>query len=1177
MVLTITTGIAFSEPVAAANHDVDSSWTYEQIQTLIDAPTTLAGDTITFFAGVYNDIALSITTSLNLVSNGAILYSNASPSSTSPVINILGVGASGTNVTGFTINGNGNNSGISASNTVGLNIENNNFNNTKRAVYLSNVNETSVKSSRIHNNTEYGIYIQDSGNLTSRNNLLIDGNTLINSTGGIHIVGSGISILNNSIDMYNQTSKNGIDGSSVYRTNVENGTFTTITNNIVNNNNFGIFLGGYFTGNVSDNTLNNSRLAAINSTGKHSPTIGSLNDNITNNNITNAANIGISMENPNVLNFYLEGNNIESEGFNVQYNQYYRDNGNVNIGDNTFSNSQNFIVNSTMTNDYIQSIIDGAHLGDTVTFLAGAYNNIALSVTSAVNMISNGAILNSDGNSPVISIIGALASGTNVTGFTINGNGTNDGVSASNTQGINISDNLFNNTNNAVSFSNVNGSSVVSNEIYNNTDYGVNINDVGNLTSRNNVLIEGNKFVNTSGGIWIIGSGFNISNNYMDMNYNDLNGISGHDVYSALIENNTLVNGDDGINIYMLYKNLTINKNTIINMTDGYADGISLVNHNNNKETDTLTTITNNLVDGNNVGIFLGGNFKGNISGNVLNNSQIAAMNITGKKAATAGSLNANITNNQMINAADLGISMENPNVLNLNLDDNNIESDGFSIQYNQYYRNNEIVNIGSGNTFSNPQNFIVNSTMTNSYIQSIIDGAGLGNTVTFLAGTYNNIALSVTTAVNLVSNGAILNNNGTSSTLSITGASASGTNVTGFTISGAGDNGISLDSVNSVTISNNTIHDNSNSGVALSDADNNVIKDNNINNNGEDGVYVESSTGNEIKDNNISNNDGKGVRLRSGANSNNITNNTINNNGEDGLYVKSSTGNDIKENTISENEGNGVILNDADGNNIKNNNIKNNNDAGVYVKSSTDNNITQNTITGNEGKGIRVNNADGNNITDNTINNNGETVTVTSTDPENNAVNISRDKVITVTFSDDIKVGTGWIELKNSSGAVVPITISINGNVLTITPSGLLAAGTKYTICIHTGSITDLVGNPVALISSKFTTTTDGTAPTVTTVDPANGATGVATDKVIKVTFSEDIKTGTGFIELKNSSGAVVPITTSVSGNVLTITPSSLLAVGTKYTICIHTGSVTDLSGNPVAVTSFKFTTVTA
>lgn len=96
---------------------------------------------------------------------------------------------------------------------------------------------------------------------------------------------------------------------------------------------------------------------------------------------------------------------------------------------------------------------------------------------------------------------------------------------------------------------------------------------------------------------------------------------------------------------------------------------------------------------------------------------------------------------------------------------------------------------------------------------------------------------------------------------------------------------------------------------------------------------------------------------------------------------------------------------------------------------------------------------------------------TVTSTDPANNAINIARDKVIRVTFSEGVK-GVNWgIELKNSSGSLIPNTKSITGNVLTITPNTRLSPNTKYTLYLHTGSVTDLAGNPLASVTKSFTT----------------------------------------------------------------------------------------------------------
>jgi transglutaminase-like putative cysteine protease len=200
---------------------------------------------------------------------------------------------------------------------------------------------------------------------------------------------------------------------------------------------------------------------------------------------------------------------------------------------------------------------------------------------------------------------------------------------------------------------------------------------------------------------------------------------------------------------------------------------------------------------------------------------------------------------------------------------------------------------------------------------------------------------------------------------------------------------------------------------------------------------------------------------------------------------------------------------------------------------------------------------------------------TVKSVDPVNKAVSVAVDKVIKVTFSESIKSGSGWIELVTSNGTVVPITWSISGKVLTVTPSSSLSKGIKYLLLIHTGSVTDLTGNKVAAYVSCFTTSTDKVAPTVKAVDPVNNAVSVAVSKVIKVTFSESIKTGTGWIELVTNNGTVVPITWSINGKVLTVTPSSSLSKGIKYLLLIHTGSVTDLAGNKVAGYVSRFTTV--
>lgn len=103
---------------------------------------------------------------------------------------------------------------------------------------------------------------------------------------------------------------------------------------------------------------------------------------------------------------------------------------------------------------------------------------------------------------------------------------------------------------------------------------------------------------------------------------------------------------------------------------------------------------------------------------------------------------------------------------------------------------------------------------------------------------------------------------------------------------------------------------------------------------------------------------------------------------------------------------------------------------------------------------------------------------------------------------------------------------------------------------------------------------TIDTTIPRMSNVDPKSGANKVARSKTIKVTFNENIKAGNKYwIELKTSSGKSVKINKSISGKVLYIKHAKL-AAKTKYKLYIHTSSITDKAGNPVAAKTYTFTT---
>ena len=129
---------------------------------------------------------------------------------------------------------------------------------------------------------------------------------------------------------------------------------------------------------------------------------------------------------------------------------------------------------------------------------------------------------------------------------------------------------------------------------------------------------------------------------------------------------------------------------------------------------------------------------------------------------------------------------------------------------------------------------------------------------------------------------------------------------------------------------------------------------------------------------------------------------------------------------------------------------------------------------------------------------------TVTNVDPANNKIINVADKALVITFSENIKAGSTFTNIKvtNPDGVSVnPLYKVINGKTLTLTRNGYYINGLTYTITLPTGSITDQAGNAITTFTSKFTI--DFVKPTVT----ANLATGVYnTAKSVTLTASDNL-----------------------------------------------------------------------
>lgn len=207
---------------------------------------------------------------------------------------------------------------------------------------------------------------------------------------------------------------------------------------------------------------------------------------------------------------------------------------------------------------------------------------------------------------------------------------------------------------------------------------------------------------------------------------------------------------------------------------------------------------------------------------------------------------------------------------------------------------------------------------------------------------------------------------------------------------------------------------------------------------------------------------------------------------------------------------------------------------------------------------------------------NTGAIPIVVSTDPTNGAANVPINKVVTATFSTNMNPATinSTSFILRQGSTVVPGTVTYSGMTASFTPTVPLAPSTVYTGTITTAA-KDLAGNSIATnYTWSFVT---GSIPTVISTDPANGATGVAVNKVITATFSTvmDPATINASTFLLKQGTTSIPGTVTYSGTTASFTPSSPLANNTVYTATITTGAK-NTAGNALAADYvWSFTTV--
>jgi hypothetical protein len=209
---------------------------------------------------------------------------------------------------------------------------------------------------------------------------------------------------------------------------------------------------------------------------------------------------------------------------------------------------------------------------------------------------------------------------------------------------------------------------------------------------------------------------------------------------------------------------------------------------------------------------------------------------------------------------------------------------------------------------------------------------------------------------------------------------------------------------------------------------------------------------------------------------------------------------------------------------------------------------------------------------------------TVSIVAPANGATGVSTTLRVVIQFSEPMNLSTinnTTFTLSPQGGSPVPGFIDFHGsNIVSFDVSSPMITGTTYVVRVSSGA-KDVAGNGVSPeLTSSFTTAgtpPDVTAPTVTSVSPANAATGVAVGSDVVVTFSEAMNagtiTGSTFTLTPTSGGSPVAAVVSYSAGTATLNPSASLASSTSYTVNVTTGAK-DAAGNSLTAFSSTFTT---
>jgi len=201
----------------------------------------------------------------------------------------------------------------------------------------------------------------------------------------------------------------------------------------------------------------------------------------------------------------------------------------------------------------------------------------------------------------------------------------------------------------------------------------------------------------------------------------------------------------------------------------------------------------------------------------------------------------------------------------------------------------------------------------------------------------------------------------------------------------------------------------------------------------------------------------------------------------------------------------------------------------------------------------------------------------VLTTDPADGATNVALDKVITITFNEEMNPATiTQASILLNGVSTIAGTVTSNGNTAYFTPTAPLTANTTYTGRVTT-AVKDVNGNSLQADYVWTFSTGSTISPVVIATDPANTQTGVPINKTLSATFNMAMDPLTINTTTFKVMQGTTPVTGAVAygvGNTAYFIPAGPLLLNTVYTATITTGAKNTI-GTPMAANyTWTFTT---